>query len=106
MTQDSWKSLISSLPRGLSYSEAATRLGRDYQAVRQAIIRHGYRAVDGRKFSQNGRRKFQYEGVDWRRSNVAIAREHGVSRELVRRVRDRLRKPFVESRGRKKKCSL
>lgn len=100
MTQDSWKSLISSLPKGLSFTEAATRLGMDYQSVRAAIKRHGYKAVDGRRFSQNHNRKFWFEGVNWKMSNVEIAREHGVSRELVRRVRNRLCKPFVESRGR------
>lgn len=100
MTQDLWKSLIDSLPPGLSYTEAATRLGKDYQCVRAAIKRHGYDAVDGRRFSQNHNRKFWFEGVDWKQSNADIGREHGVSRELVRRVRNRLGKPFVESRGR------
>lgn len=101
MTQDSWKSLIASLPSGLSYSEAADRLGLDYQSVRQAIRRYRYQAIDGRKFSQDGRRKFDPDKADWTKSNQWNAIEQKCSRELVRRYRNRLQKPFVESRGRK-----
>lgn len=103
MTQTQWKSLIASLPPGLSFSEAAVRLCMDYQAVRNAIRRYGYKAVDGRRFSPNKNIQFWYKDVNWQKSNVVIAREHGVSREMVRRIRKRLGHPRVESRGRKKK---
>lgn len=102
MTDKEWNRLLRSLPRGLSYLEAADRLGLHYQQVRNAIKRLGYRAIDGRRFSQNHRRKIRAEDVDWSMSNIAIARLFGVSKERVRAIRDRLGKPFVESRGRKK----
>lgn len=103
MNQTHWKQLIESLPPGLSFSEASIRLCLDYQAVRNAIRRYEYKAIDGRRISQNNNRKCWYDDVDWKKSNIVIAREHGVSRELVRRIRKRLGHPRVESRGRKKK---
>ena len=98
-----WKSLIDSLPDGLTFSEAAKRLGLPYQATRQAIIRYRYPAVDGRRYGQRRVRRMVPESIDWRKSNIQIARELLVSRERVRIVRKALGKKRVESRGRKAK---
>lgn len=100
-TDRNWSDLIACLPPGLTFSEAAARLGTDYQATRNAIKRYGYKAADGRKFSQNGRRKLVPENVNWKLSNIEIARRLKISRERVRFMRAQLNKPFVESRGRK-----
>lgn len=94
------------LPKGLSYGEAARRLGLDYQACRKLLLEQGYRATDGRTYAQNGKRRFPAEDADWTRSNVWLARRYGVSRNLVRMWRDRLGKPKVESRGRPRKKVL
>lgn len=97
-----WKDLIDCLPPGLTFSEAAKRLGKDYQAVRYAIIRHGYPAADGRRFSQNASRALDPAKVDWSLSNIEIARRLGISKQRVSKVRKQLNLPLVESRGRKK----
>jgi hypothetical protein len=96
-----WRTLIRSLPKGLTFREAASRLGQNYNSTRLAIHRYKYRAVDGRRFSQIVKRKIKVEAIDWRRSNIEIARELRCSRERVRQLRSSLGKPFVESRGRK-----
>lgn len=96
-----WRALIKSLPPGLTFKEAAVRLGRPYNNTRLALHKYRYKAADGRAFSQRGQRKVRLEDIDWRQSNVEIARTFGASRELVRQLRKKLRKPFVEARGRK-----
>lgn len=101
MTQRNWKKLLRSLPRGLTFAEVAQRLGTPYQATRLAIIRYKYNAQDGRKYSQRNQRKLNPDQVNWRLSNKEIADQFGVSRERVRKVRERLGKPTVEARGRK-----
>lgn len=101
MSTTDWKRMLRALPKGLTFTEAAQRLGTDYQQTRLAIQRHNYSATDGRRYSQNRIRRLAPEQVDWKMSNIDIAREFGVSRERVRVLRDRLGKPFVESRGRK-----
>lgn len=93
--------LIESLPQGLTFEEAARRLQQNYQAVRYHIIKFGYQAVDGRKFSQADRRQLDPTQVDWSQSNIAIAKQFTVSRERVRIIRQQLNLPPVESRGRK-----
>ena len=96
-----WKKLIRSLPKGLTFTEAAARLGQDYNATRLAIHKYGYAAVDGRRYSQMPRRKIRVEDIDWSKSNIQIARELLASRERVRQLRKSNGKRFVESRGRK-----
>lgn len=97
----SLETLIEALPPGLTFQEAALRLGVDYQACRRAIQKYGYRASDGRRYCQNSTRKLVPEKIDWRKSNIQIARELLISRERVRVVRSKIGKPLVESRGRK-----
>lgn len=93
--------LIESLPIGLTLGEAARRLGQTYQATRHHILKFGYPAVDSRKFAQSAKRKLDPAKIDWSQSNVTIAAQCGVSRERVRSVRQQLKLPRVESRGRK-----
>ena len=98
-----WKDLIKSLPPGLTFSQAAKRLRRDYQCTRQAIFKYLYRALDGRHSAQLKTRKVNPDKIDWRKTNVQIARELLVSRERIRFVRQQAGKPKVEARGRSKK---
>lgn len=99
-----WRKLIQSLPKGLTFREAATRLGQDYNQTRLAIHRYRYRAVDGRAFSQVARRKIKAgASINWLLPNIEIARKLGVSRERVRQLRLAAGKPMIESRGRKPK---
>jgi hypothetical protein len=102
--KSNWKALIKSLPPGLTFSQAAKRLRRDYQCTRQAIFNYGYRAVDGRHFTNMKTRKVNPDKIDWRKSNIQIARELLVSRERIRFVRKRDGKPKVEARGRPRHC--
>jgi len=95
--------LVKSLPFGLSYREAAARIGLPYQRVRLAMIRDKYPVADGRGFSQNGRRKLNPALLDWSKSNIALARQWKCSRERVRTLRQKLGLPKIESRGRRKK---
>lgn len=99
-----WRKLLKSIPAGLTYSEVARRLGTKYFDTREAILKYRYKAVDGRRYGQLRHRKFDLSRVDWKLPNVDIARQFGVSRELIRLRRRALGKPFVESRGRKVKA--
>ena len=98
-----WEQAIASLVASLTFQEVAKRLGVNYQVARRIINEYGYKAVDGRKFGQVENRKLEPDKVDWRMSNVDIARQFGVSRERVRFVRNYLGKPKIESRGRRRK---
>jgi hypothetical protein len=98
-----WKALISRLPKGLTFTEVAKRLGTEYQSTRHAIIRYRYPAVDGRSYGQRRLRRLVPERIDWSLSNIEIARRLLVSRERVRVVRKALGKKRVEARGRPSK---
>lgn len=102
MKKFNWKDLIKSLPLGLTFSQAAKRLRRDYQCTRQALFKYRYRALDGRHTAQLKTRKVNPDKIDWRKSNIQIARELLVSRERIRFVRKHAGKAKVEARGRKK----
>lgn len=94
--------VLASLPAGLTITEVSNRTGWDYQKARRLAREHRYRSSDGRTFSQAGKRKLEPHGIDWTMSNADIARQFGVSRERVRRVRQNLGMEKVESRGRKR----
>lgn len=99
-----WPDMIEALPPNLTLSQAAQLLHRPYASVRHNLIRLNYPWRDGRSlrfaFGQPVSR-VPWEKVNWRLSNIVIAHRYRVSRELVRRIRNRLGKPFVEARGRK-----
>lgn len=104
MSKD-WEKRISSLPLGLTVAQAARRLGQKYQAVRLAMIRRNYVAMDSRRASHRSpklraQQLFTPTKLEWRKPNVDLARKYGVSRERVRQLRARLGLPKVEARGR------
>jgi hypothetical protein len=94
-------SLFEKLPPGLTIPQVAKRFRVNYQTARRLIKMNLYLYTDGRHFGQLKRRKFNPAKADWRKSNVAIAKQFCVSRERVRVVRGKLGHPFIESRGRK-----
>lgn len=101
-----WDLVISALPPNLTTSQAASLLNRNYTTVRSNLHRHQYSTRDGRHHRYVFRppvSRVNWSTINWRLSNIAIARQRGVSREIVRRMRKRLGKPFVESRGAKPK---
>jgi hypothetical protein len=82
--QQRWFDRLSSLEPGLRLSEVAARLGEPYATVQRWASFFGYPIRDGR-----GDRlaRVDWSRVNWRKSNVAIAGELGVTRERVRQVR-------------------
>ena len=96
-----WKTLIASLPAGLTFKQAAQRLGKNYYSVRRALRFYGYCALDGRHTGQINRRKVDPAKLNWKLSNIALGRKYGMSRERFRKIRLEQGIPVVESRGRK-----
>ena len=103
MIKQALRAKIKKLPKGLSYVEAARRLGHEYSSARVALKEMKYPATDGRGQSKTRRQAVlkQFAGADWRMSNIGLALQFGVSREWVRQVREMVGAPFVEARGRK-----
>lgn len=99
------KSLVEKLPPNLTAWQAAAMLRQPYARMRSLLLKHGYAAVDGRRIRWKlGPPKWRvpWGKINWRLSNIQIARKHRVSREIVRRMRNRFNMPFVEARGAKK----
>ena len=92
---------LRSLPKGLTFDEAARRMGIPYRRACYLMHKGGYAALDGRRFGQRKNRKLVPEKVNWKLPNTEIARQFKVSRERVRQARERLGKKAVENRGRK-----
>ena len=100
MKHRDWKILVKALPKGLTVSEAKDIVGADFSTVRLALIRHGYKAKDGRVGNdKSSQRVIDPKKVNWKLSNVELGRRYGVSRERFRQLREREGKPRVESRG-------
>lgn len=100
------RSLIESLPPGLTIWQAAAMLRQSYSRVRNLMLRFHYLPLDGRRLRWKlapPRTRVPWDRVNWRLSNIVLATRYRVSREIVRRMRNRLQKPFVESRGAKPK---
>lgn len=89
---DTWKATIRSLPPGLSLTQAAQHLDKPFGSVRHWIMRLGYKFTDGRSLCWPESRKRKCRTldpaqVDWSQTNIAIAKQFGVSRERVRQIR-------------------
>jgi len=82
--QQRWFESLSALEPGLRLNEIAARVGEPYATVQRWASFFGYEIRDGR-----GDRpaRVAWNQVNWRKSNVIIARELGVTRERVRQVR-------------------
>jgi hypothetical protein len=105
MKRNCWKELIESLPTGLTQPQAANRLRRAVGAVRYWIKQLGYKHADGRCIAwtearKQARRKVSHSLIDWKQTNVAIAKQHGLSRERVRQIRSALKLAKVNGRKR------
>jgi hypothetical protein len=82
-----WPTLFDQIPRSLTIKQLAARFDVSYLTALRAAHKYGYPAVDGRHAAQRHRRKLNPEMVNWNKSNIAIARELLVSRQLVSWVR-------------------
>lgn len=92
---DKWRARVAKLPPGLTQYQAAKRLRGKTNAIRIWLLKFGYEFKDGRTLGwSKQRRKAQSkilpDKVDWTKSNIQIAKTHGVSRERVRQIRERL----------------
>ena len=85
-----WPSLFKRIPPGLTFAQVAKRLRTPYANTLRQIHLHGYPAVDGRTHSQDFRRVLDPDKVDWRKSDLTIARELLISRQRVHKVRQGL----------------
>ena len=82
--QRAWLGRLAQVEPGLKLGELAAMLGEPYATVQRWAAFLGYPIRDGRSERSS---RVNWSSVDWRKPNVAIARELGVSRERVRQVR-------------------
>jgi hypothetical protein len=91
MNRKHWVKLVRSIPPGMSQLDAARYLNRKGSTVRYWLLKLKYRDSDGRRhWPERRKEKFRTinpHAVDWKQTNVAIAKQHGVSRERVRQLR-------------------
>ena len=90
MNRRAWCKLLDKLPPGLKYYQVARRLNRPYNTVITAMLRYGYRAVDGRHTGQLNRRKLDPAKVDWTLPTPELRRRYKVSRQRLWVVRKNL----------------
>jgi DNA-binding transcriptional MocR family regulator len=100
MTIKAWSILIRQLPPRLSLKEAHRYIGESYDSTRRMLRRFRYRYRDARHTMQLATRRFNPDKADWSKSNAALARQWGVTKQRVHFVRRQLGKPFVDCRGR------
>lgn len=94
MNQKEWKSRIQALPKGLTVFAAAKHLGLKYSAVRFWLQKFGYKYADGRSQAWPDKRrrsvtKIRPEKINWKLSNIEIAKKLNVSRERIRQLRNK-----------------
>lgn len=97
MNRTEWLETLKKLPGGLSGAEIARRVKQCPQVVSYWTRKLGYKGIDGRanpkpeKFDSI--RRVNVSQIDWSESNNAIlAKRHGISRERVRQLRQRITK--------------
>lgn len=99
MRQELWTRVVKALPTGMTVDQVARLFRRSPALVKRRLAGVGY------KVKLPSRRTYQLPEwvtkADWTMPNVEIAAKFGVSRERVRQFRVKLKKPFVESRGKK-----
>lgn len=82
--QQRWGEMLASVEPGLRLAELAGRLKQPYATVQRWAAFFGYPILDGRR---ERAARVDWRRIDWRKTNIQIARELGVSRERVRQVR-------------------
>lgn len=82
--QQRWAQRLASVEPGLRLTDLAARLKQPYATVQRWAAFFGYPILDARR---DRSARVNWGRVDWRKSNVQLARELGVSRERVRQVR-------------------
>lgn len=88
------KRIFRPLPKGLPLRDLAVAINQKLCTARTWAIKAGYRYSDGRSCWATSRlraaRSFNYDAIDWTLPNAELARRHGISRERVRQIRDKL----------------
>lgn len=82
--QRRWHELLASVEPGLQLAELAARLKQPYATVQRWAAFFAYPIRDARR---ERAARVDWQNVDWRKANVQIAAELGMSRERVRQVR-------------------
>ena len=97
MNRKEWSSLLAQFPPGLSVAEIGRRIKQSPQLTAYWIKKLKYQAVDGRLHPKpekfNKIRRVNPADIDWSEpGNQVLATRHGVSRERIRQVRQRITK--------------
>ena len=95
MIRADWVVRFSTLPPGLSIVQIARKIGCNYNTARLWVRKLNHPFHDGRVGAWPAARrlqraKFNPALADWSLPNVVLARNHGVSRERIRQLRNRL----------------
>ena len=96
MKQEIWATMIKALPPNLTAKQASRIFRRSISLTRIRLTKYGYAFKEARKYEIPA----WAAEADWTLPNIDIARKYNLSRERVRKFRQRLGKPFVEARGR------
>ena len=83
--EDQRRKQLAAQPPGLTLREIAKRLGMSPESARNRAIAYGYSYR-----SLNPRIESTYAGVDWQKSDIAIAKQLGRTRQAVHVARRRL----------------
>lgn len=97
MNRKEWSSLLAKFPPGLSGAEIARRIKQQPQLVAYWLKKLRYESVDGRAHPKPEKfrkiRRVNPSEVDWSEpNNQLLAKRHGVSRERIRQLRQRITK--------------
>lgn len=90
-----WEEAIGDLPKGLTATQAAHRLKKPYALTWRWLNHFGYDSPDtrGKHVRSKGwikkHRRLDPAKANWKRRDVDLAKQFGVSRERVRQVRNR-----------------
>lgn len=90
LIERTWKRLFAALPKGLTTNEIKRRLGKPLRTVQYWVARLGYKAADPKGWIMRRQRHAKHrrwKRVDWSKTNIAIAKQLGISREAVRQMR-------------------
>jgi hypothetical protein len=90
-----WRDRLATIQPGLPLQELQRRFDASYSTVHKWVRHFGYTICDLRGQTPSW---VDWTEVDWRQSNVAIARALNVSRERVRQVRLEIGEPKVLDR--------
>lgn len=94
MKRKQWRELLSQQPHGLSGAELARRINKSNALTIYWANKLKCRIIDGRKHPKPEKfdsiRKVHIKDIDWSQTNQAIASKHGIARQRVWQLRQRV----------------